>query len=137
MLENNTKISFLLFIDFCINKYFYKYLFFKKIGFIIIPIATSISSWINAILLFIKLSKNNYFKLKNILNFSNLKIFISIITSAYIFYILINIFEKYLVYDSEFKLFTIILLVLITILIYILISLITKTFKYSDIKLKY
>ena len=46
-------------------------------------------------------------------------------------------FEKYLVYDSDLKLFTIILLVLITVLIYILISLITKTLKYSDIKLKY
>ena len=49
----------------------------------------------------------------------------------------LNTFEKYLVYDSDLKLFTIILLVLITVLIYISISLITKTFKYSDIKLKY
>ena len=53
------------------------------------------------------------------------------------FYIFINFFEKYLIYESELKLFTIILLVIITILIYILISLLTKTFKYSDIKLKY
>ena len=112
-------------------------IFFKQIGFIIIPIATTISSWINAILLFIKLSENNFFKLRNILNFSNFKIFLVSSFSIYIFYLLINTFEKYLSYDNEFKLFTIILLVLITILIYILISLITKTFKYSDIKLKY
>ena len=112
-------------------------IFFKQIGFIIIPIATTISSWINAILLFIKLSKNNFFKLRNILNFSNFKIFLVSSFSIYIFYLLINTFEKYLSYDNEFKLFTIILLVLITILIYISISLITKTFKYSDIKLKY
>ena len=45
--------------------------------------------------------------------------------------------EEYLLYGSELKLFTIILLVVITILIYVLISLLTKTFKYSDIKLKY
>ena len=112
-------------------------IFFKQIGFIIIPIATTISSWINAILLFIKLSENNFFKLRNILNFSNFKIFLVSSFSIYIFYLLINTFEKYLSYDNEFKLFTIILLVLITILIYISISLITKTFKYSDIKLKY
>ena len=49
----------------------------------------------------------------------------------------INFFEKYLAYNSELKLFTIISLVVSTILIYILISLLTKTFKYSDIKLKY
>ena len=112
-------------------------IFFKQIGFIIIPIATTISSWINAILLFKKLSENNFFKLRNILNFSNFKILIVSSFSIYVFYLLLNIFEKYLSYDNEYKLFTIILLVLITILIYILISLITKTFKYSDIKLKY
>ena len=112
-------------------------IFFKQIGFIIIPIATTISSWINAILLFIKLSENNFFKLRNILNFSNFKILIVSSFSIYVFYLLLNTFEKYLSYDNEFKLFTIILLVLITILIYISISLITKTFKYSDIKLKY
>ena len=50
---------------------------------------------------------------------------------------LINFVEEFLVYESEFKLFTIIVLVIVTIFIYILISMITKTFKYSDIKLKY
>jgi len=112
-------------------------IFFEKIGFIIIPIATTISSWINALLLFFKLSKNGYFNLKNILIISNLKIILISSTSIYLFYILIKFFEEYLAYNSELKLFTIILIVVITILIYILISLLTKTFKYSDIKLKY
>ena len=111
--------------------------YFDKVGFIIIPIATSISSWINAFLLFLKLSENDYFKLKNILNISNLKIILISSISIYSFYMFINFFEKYLAYNSELKLFTIILIVVITILIYILISLLTKTFKYSDIKLKY
>ena len=112
-------------------------LFFERIGFIIIPIATTISSWINAFLLFLKLSKNDYFNLKNILIISNLKIILVSIISTYLFYMFINFFEEYLAYNSELKLFTIISLVVITIIIYILISLLTKTFKYSDIKLKY
>ena len=66
-----------------------------------------------------------------------LKIILISSTSIYLFYILINFFDGYLTYNSELKLFTIILLVVITILIYILITLLTKTFKYSDIKLKY
>ena len=111
--------------------------YFNKVGFIIIPIATSISSWINAFLLFLKLSENDYFKLKNIFNISNLKIVLISIISIYSFYMLINIFEKYLAYNSELKLITVILLVVFTILIYIFMSLLTKTFKYSDIKLKY
>ena len=112
-------------------------LFFDEVGFIIIPIATSISSWINALLLFTKLNINEYFSLKNIFNTPNLKILIVSGISIYIFNIFINLSDKYLNYGSELKLFTIIILVLITILIYILISLLTKTFKYSDIKLKY
>ena len=112
-------------------------LFFKQIGFIIIPIATSIASWINAILLMYKLSTNNYFKLRSIFSFSILKIISISIISISVFYMLINFVEEFLVYESEFKLFTIIVLVIVTIFIYILISMITKTFKYSDIKLKY
>jgi len=112
-------------------------LFFKEVGFIIIPIATSISSWVNALLLFIKLNLNNNFETKNILNNKNLKITLVSIFSIYIFNLIINFSEKYLTYESEFKLFAIILLVLITIFVYISISLLTKTFKYSDIKLKY
>ena len=112
-------------------------LFFDKVGFIIIPIATSISSWVNVFLLFLKLSKNDYFNFKNILITSNLMIILISSISIYLFYMLMSFFEKNLTYDSEYKLFTMILLVLITILIYILMSLLTKTFKYSDIKLKY
>ena len=135
--RNNTKSPFYYSLISVLINITISIIFFKQIGFIIIPIATTISSWINAILLFIKLSENNFFKLRNILNFSNFKILIVSSFSIYVFYLLLNIFEKYLSYDNEYKLFTIILLVLITILIYILISLITKTFKYSDIKLKY
>ena len=135
--RNNTKSPFYYSLISVLINITISIIFFKQIGFIIIPIATTISSWINAILLFKKLSESNFFKLRNILNFSNFKILIVSSFSIYVFYLLLNIFEKYLSYDNEFKLFTIILLVLITILIYILISLITKTFKYSDIKLKY
>jgi putative peptidoglycan lipid II flippase len=35
--------------------------YFNEIGFIIIPIATTISSWFNSILLFIFLKNRNYF----------------------------------------------------------------------------
>ena len=37
--------------------------YFKSLGFIIIPIATTISSWLNSILLFVFLKKKNYLNL--------------------------------------------------------------------------
>ena len=135
--RNNTKTPFYYSLVSVIINISISVLFFKQIGFIIIPIATSISSWINAFLLFFKLSSNNHFKFRDIINKINLKIILISIISILIFYILLGIFENFLSYESEFKLFILILLVVITFLIYILISLATKTFKYSDIKLKY
>ena len=55
----------------------------------------------------------------------------------YINYLLIIFFENNLSYESEFKLLTIIMLVIATFIVYILISILTKAFKISDIKLKY
>ena len=57
--------------------------------------------------------------------------------TAYIFYYLVNFFENYLIYESNYKLITIILLVIVTFILYILLSIVTKAFKISDIKLKY
>ena len=48
-----------------------------------------------------------------------------------------TIFGEYLYYDSKFKLIVIILAIIITVISYILVSIITKAFKLSDIKLKY
>ena len=57
--------------------------------------------------------------------------------TIYIFYYLVNFFENYLIYESNYKLITIILLVIVTFILYILLSIVTKAFKISDIKLKY
>ena len=135
--RNNTKTPFYYSLVSVVINIAISVLFFSEVGFVIIPIATSISSWVNAILLFLNLSFNNYFQMKNILNYSNLKIILASIISIYIFNLLINSFKNYLVYESDLKLIAIILLVCITVLVYIFIALITKTFKYSDIKLKY
>ena len=57
--------------------------------------------------------------------------------TTYIIYHLVNFFENYLIYESNYKLITIILLVIVTFILYILLSIVTKAFKISDIKLKY
>ncbi len=111
--------------------------YFKDIGFIIIPIATSISSWINAFILFLYLNYKNYFILKFRLITNLLKIISVTAISSYIFYYLIGIFSNNLTYDSKYKILFIILSVIVTIISYILISIATKAFKLSDIKLKY
>ena len=135
--RHNTKIPFYFSVFSVITNIIISVYFFSKIGFIIIPIATTISSWLNALILLIYLINKNYFSIS--LNFvqSFLKIILSASVASYIFYNLIILFGKNLTYDSEYKLITIIFLVIATFIIYILISLLTKAFKISDIKLKY
>ena len=53
--RGNTKTPFLFFLISVLINISISVLFFDEIGFIIIPIATSISSWINALLLFYKI----------------------------------------------------------------------------------
>ena len=68
---------------------------------------------------------------------SLLKITFSTILTSFAFSSLIKFFSKNLTYEGEYKLITIIFLVILTFIIYILISLVTKAFKISDINLKY
>ena len=135
--RHNTKTPFHFSIFSVLLNIFISVYFFNKIGFIIIPIATTISSWFNTFLLLSYLLLKKYFYIyKNFpLKFLNI-LFVSFF-SSFVFYNLINHFHEYLIYESEYKLLTIILLVIITFLIYIISSIVTKAFKISDIKLKY
>ena len=135
--RHNTKIPFYFsFLSVVINISISVY-FFDKIGFIIIPIATTISSWFNSLLLFMYLIFKKCFSF-NINFFSSfIKIIMTTFITTYIFYYLVNFFENYLIYESNYKLITIILLVIVTFILYILLSIVTKAFKISDIKLKY
>ncbi len=135
--RHNTKIPFYFSVYSVITNIIISVYFFNKIGFVIIPIATTISSWLNALLLFIYLNNKKYFSIT--LNFTKscLKIILSTFLTSFIFYKFINYFSNSLNYDSQYKLLTIILLVITTFVIYILISIITKAFKISDIKLRY
>ena len=135
--RNNTKTPFYFSLFSVIVNIIISIYFFSAIGFIIIPIATTISSWLNSLLLLFFLIKKNYFSLNLNLIKPIVKITLSTILTSIIFYFLIIFFENNLSYESEFKLLTIITLVIVTFIAYILISILTKAFKISDIKLKY
>ena len=135
--RHNTKIPFYFSVFSVIVNIVISVYYFNKIGFIIIPIATTISSWFNVIILLVYLINKKYYLLNLTFIKSLLKILLSTVLTSYIFYNLINYFSDNLSYNSEYKLLSIILLVIVTFIIYILISILTKAFKISDIKLKY
>ena len=135
--RDNTRIPFYfstvsVLINILISVYY-----FRDLGFIIIPIATSISSWVNSILLYIYLSKEGYFKLSKKLIKQIIRITISTITMGILLQNLLSYFDSQLSFENNYKFLYLFFIVILSILIYFLISLITKAFKLSDIKIKY
>ena len=135
--RHNTKIPFYFSLVSVLINVSISITFFSKIGFIIIPISTTISSWINSFLLLIYLQNKNYFHLNLKLLNPFFKIALSTFISITLYYYLIDFYKDYLTYDSEHKLLTIIALVFVTFIAYIIVSIFTKAFKISDINLKY
>jgi putative peptidoglycan lipid II flippase len=111
--------------------------YFKEIGFIIIPIATSISSWFNGILLFIFLKKNSLFQFNEIFILRFVKIIFASLLMGIFFNYLIVYFQNQLSFNQSLKSFYLILSVILGLLFYLLISYSIKAFKTSDFKLKY
>ncbi len=111
--------------------------FFSKFGFIIIPIATTISSWFNGIILMIFVINKNYFRFRFNFLIQITKIIFSNIIAIIIFYFLINYLASSLDYINNYKFIFIVFIVLLTLVSYIGISIIIKAFKISDINLKY
>ncbi|MDC0216267.1 murein biosynthesis integral membrane protein MurJ [Candidatus Pelagibacter sp.] len=135
--RHDTKTPFYISLASVLLNIFISVILFQKLGFIIIPIATSISSWFNAILLYIFCIKKKFFSFnKNFISRFPRIIFSSIIMGI-IFYYLLNIFSEKLMYEESFKIVYLILSILIALISYVIISIFTKAFKISDIKLNY
>ena len=135
--NNDTKTPFYISLVSVILNIVISVIYFKNIGFIIIPIATSISSWFNSIILFIYLKNRNLFKFNKIFWTRFLKIVCTSIFMGVFFRYLISIFENQLVYDSYYKSFYLILSVTLGLVFYLLLSFFIKAFNYKDLQLKY
>ena len=135
--HNDTKTPFLISLISVIMNIFISVYFFKSIGFIIIPIATTISSWFNSLILFIFLKKRELFEFNSIFLTRFFKIVFASIMMGIFFRYLTLIFENHLVYNYYFKSIYLVLAVLLCLIFYLVFSLFIRAFKYEDIKLKY
>tara|TARA_Y100000816_G_C26085754_1_gene572919 strand:- start:507 stop:2036 length:1530 start_codon:yes stop_codon:yes gene_type:complete len=135
--NHDTKTPFFISLISVFLNIFLSVYFFESIGFIIIPIATSISSWFNSLVLFIFLSNKNLFKFNKMFIIKFFKIILSSILMGIFFLQLISLFESQLSYEYNFKFFYMILAVILCIIFYFIISFFIKAFDYKDLKLKY
>ncbi len=110
---------------------------FRQIGFLIIPIATTISSWFNVTLLFLILRKRKLFSFNLIFINTIIKILFASILMGILFYYLINFFDNKFLYEEVLKSIYLIGSMILGIMFYFFLSIFIKAFKISDISLKY
>tara|TARA_Y100000591_G_scaffold288517_1_gene272800 strand:- start:215 stop:1669 length:1455 start_codon:yes stop_codon:yes gene_type:complete len=135
--NNDTKTPFLISLISVILNILISVYYFKSIGFIIIPIATTISSWFNLLLLFIFLKNRNLFQFNTNFWKRSFKITIATIMMGIFFKYLLSIFDDQLIYSYNLKSLYLIFTVFLSLTFYLILSFFIKAFKYSDIKLKY
>jgi putative peptidoglycan lipid II flippase len=135
--NNDTKTPFYISLISVLLNIFISLYFFREIGFIIIPIATSISSWFNSIILFIFLKNQNLFEFNETFLIKFFKIVFASILMGIFFKFLILFFENQLVYDYKFKSVYLIFSVLLGSIFYLLTSFFIKAFNYKDLHLWY
>ena len=135
--RHNTKLPFYISLSSVLLNIFISIIFFKEVGFIIIPIATTISSWFNAILLFFFLKIKNLFSFH--LEFINrfFKISLTSILMGIFFDYIIHLFNDKLLYEANLKAIYLIGSVILGLAFYFLIAILIKAFKRSDINLNY
>ncbi|MDA9663724.1 murein biosynthesis integral membrane protein MurJ [Candidatus Pelagibacter sp.] len=135
--RHNTKVPFYISLTSVLLNVLISIIFFKEVGFIILPIATTISSWFNAILLFIFLKMKNLFSFN--LAFINrfTKISLASVLMGTLFNFVIHFFNDKFLYEASFKGIYLIGTVVSGLMFYLLIAILIKAFKRSDINLNY
>ena len=135
--RHNTKVPFYISLICVFLNIFISIIFFKEFGFIIIPIATTISSWVNAILLFIFLKIKNLFSFNLVFINRVIKILLSSALMGIFFNYVIHFFDYNLFYETNLKAVYLIGAVILGLIFYLLIAILIKAFKRSDINLNY
>ena len=109
---------------------------FGKLGFIIIPIATSFSSWVNVFMhyYFIKKRDLHIFDDKFIYKFP--RMLLSVVVMGIVLYLLLGFFSDKFDYNESWKFIYLFIIVIISLISYFLISNFLGAFKLKDIKLK-
>jgi len=109
---------------------------FSRFGFVIIPIATSISSWINVFMhyYFIKKRDLHTFDSKFIYTFP--RIILSVVVMGIVLYLMLGFYSDKFDYNQSWKFIYLFIIVTVSLISYFLISNFSGAFKFKDIKLK-
>ena len=109
---------------------------FNRIGFIIIPIATSISSWINVFMhyYFIRKRDLHAFDRKFIYKFP--RMILSVVVMGIVLYLMLGFYSDKFDYNQSWKFIYLFIIVIVSLISYFLISNFSGAFKFKDIKFR-
>ena len=134
--RNDTKTSFYLSVISVILNILISVSFFNKLGFVIIPIATSISSWINVFFHYYFIKKRNLYNFDKTFIYKFPRMILSVVVMGIILYLLLGFFSEQFNYNEGWKFIYLFIIVIISLFSYFLISNFSGAFKFKDIKLK-
>jgi putative peptidoglycan lipid II flippase len=132
--RDNTKIPFYISALSVALNILISVIYFKELGFVIIPIATSIATWSGVLVYVILLLKFKYLKASPIYYTNFIKTLISAVIMSLVLYFLINFFEDKLIYTNYYKSFYLIMIVGLVAAIYLLITRLLGVFKLKNFK---
>jgi len=134
--RNDTKLPFYLSVISVIINILISVSLFNRFGFVIIPIATSISSWINVFLYFYFIKKMDFHSFDSKFIYQFTRMLLSVVVMGIVLYLLLGFFSDKFNYNESWKFIYLFIIVLISLFSYLLISNFSGVFKFKDIKLK-
>ena len=109
---------------------------FSRFGFVIIPIATSITSWINVLMHYYFIKKRNLHVFDDKFIYKFPRTILSTVVMGIILYLLLGFFSDKFDYNDSWKFIYLFIIVIISLISYFLASNFSGAFKLKDIKLK-
>ena len=130
--RNNTKTPFYISSFVVLLNILLSVTFFNKIGFIIIPIATSISTWVGVLFYFYFLNSKKILLLKKYLPKNIIKIIFNTILMSLLLIFMLDFYSEYLRYNYEYKSVYLILIVCFVGGFYLISCYLTKLLKMKN-----
>ena len=109
---------------------------FNRFGFIIIPIATSISSWIHVFIIYYFIKKRNLHIFDSRFIYKIPRIVLSVVVMGIFLYLMLAYFSDKFIYNESWKSIYLFIIITASIISYFLVSNFSRAFKFKDINLK-
>jgi putative peptidoglycan lipid II flippase len=132
--RNNTKTPFYISTFIVLLNIILSVSFFKAVGFIIIPIATSISTWVGVLIYIYLLNQKNILLLKNYLPKNILKIALSTFFMSFILIFALEHYADYLDYTYKYKSIYLLIIVGFVAGVYLILCYLTGILKTKNYK---